>query len=270
MNAMVSPTPLRPREHGAYAMLVFPVASGLALGGFSWPGVAFAALVGSGFLAHESIAVMQGNRGERLRSGHADQARRRLVGLGGTALACGIVFTATAWPAVWVPTLLTFLLAVGVARLLFLGRTKSLGGELLVGVTFASVHAVVAAAGGAPTDRLYLPVLVWTVSFSLSTLAVHGLKRRFKGRGPAAWTVTGAPALSGGVLFLAGAAWMTGSQHVLFALAPAPKALVVLVTAVFAVHPRHLMRVGWSFVVADTVTLVLVAAAFSPSLSFVG
>ncbi len=251
-------------------MLVFPVASGLALGGVSWPGMAFAVLVGSGFLAHESISVMQGNRGERLRSRHADQARRRLAGLGGAALASGIVFTATAWPTVWVPTLLTLLFAAGVAWLLFLGRTKSLGGELLVGATFASVHAVVASAAGAPTDRLYVPVAAWTVSFSLSTLAVHGLKRRFKGRGPAAWTVTGAPTLAGGVLLLAVAAWMTGSDQVLLAIAPAPKALVVLVTVVLAVHPRHLMRVGWSFVVADTATLVLMAAAFSPSLTFVG
>jgi hypothetical protein len=181
---------------------------------------------------------------------------------------CGTLFAATGWPTVWRPALLTVLLAAGVAVLLFMGRTKSLVGELLVGATFASVHAVIASAGGSPPDRLYVPVGVWTASFSLSTLAVHALKRRFKGRGPAGWTITAAPTLAVGLLVLAAAAWMTGSDHVLFAIAPAPKALVVLGTAVFAVHPRHLMRVGWSFVVADTATLILMTAAFSPSLTF--
>lgn len=264
---MLSPAPLRPREHGAYAMLVFPVASGLALGGLSWAGVAFALLAGSGFLAHESVSIIRGARGERLRSGHANDAHRRLVGLGLTAFVCGIVFVATAWPTVWGPALLTALLAAAVTGLLLAGRTKSILGELLVGATFASVHAVIASAGGSPPDRLYVPVGVWIASFSLSTLAVHALKRRFKGRGPAGWTVTVAPALAVGLLALAVAAWMTGSDHAMFAIAPAPKALVVLGTAIFAIHPRHLMRIGWSFVVADTATLILMAAAFSPSLA---
>jgi len=249
-------------------MLLFPVASGVALGGFSWAGVAFALLAGSGFLAHESVSVVRGTRGERLRSGHADEARRRLQGLALVVLVCGTFFAATAWPTVWKPTLLTVLLAAFVTGMLLVGRTKSLVGELLVGATFASVHAVIASAGGSPPDRLYLPVGVWTASFTLSTLAVHALKRRFKGRGPAGWTLTAAPALAVGLLAMATSALLTGSDHALFAMAPAPKALVVLGTSVIAVHPRHLMRVGWSFVVADTATLIIMAAAFSPMLAF--
>ena len=67
---------LRPREHGAYAMLLFPVVSGLAMGGLSWAGIAFAGLAVTGFLAHESILVVRGARGERIRSAQHKQPAR--------------------------------------------------------------------------------------------------------------------------------------------------------------------------------------------------
>jgi len=52
---------LRPREHGAYAMLAFPATSGLVLGGASWAGAAFIGMALAGFLAHESVLVVLGH-----------------------------------------------------------------------------------------------------------------------------------------------------------------------------------------------------------------
>ncbi|RJQ40810.1 MAG: hypothetical protein C4555_00960 [Dehalococcoidia bacterium] len=59
---------LRPREHGAYAMLAFPATSGLVLGGASWAGAAFIGMALAGFLAHESVLVVLGARGARVQA----------------------------------------------------------------------------------------------------------------------------------------------------------------------------------------------------------
>lgn len=250
---------LRPREHGAYAMLAFPILSGLLVGGPSLSGVAFAVLAVTGFLAHESVLVVLGGRGERLRSAHETAARRRLARLGATGLALGSAFVLWAPDAAWPPVLLTAVLGVLVAGLLAAGRTRTLGGELLVAATFASVHGPVAAAGGASTSEVYLPAAAWTASFVLATLAVHSLKFRFKRRGPGAWTVATTPlvaAVAIGVAILAvgtGHSWWGGAAAVL------PKAAVVLGLAYLAIHPRHMKRVGWTLVVTDTVTLLLLA-----------
>ncbi|MGD8320871.1 MAG: YwiC-like family protein [Gemmatimonadota bacterium] len=246
---------LRPREHGAYAMLTFPVVSGLVMGGVSWAGIAFAVLAVSGFLAHESILVVLGARGERIRSKDAANARSRLVRLAAVALVAAAAFSATAPGSAWRAALLSGGLGLVVGVLLAARRTKSLPGELLVAATFSSIHAVLAAAGGADVRVTYLPVAAWVVCFTLATLSVHALKYRFKGRGPGRWTVAVAPTLAAAVTVLAigGLVW----RHPLGAVAAAvlPKAVAVLVLSVLPANPRHLKRVGWTFVAADTLTL---------------
>lgn len=240
-------------------MLAFPVLSGFLLGGLSWPGTAFTGLVVAGFLAHESILVVAGGRGERLRSANESAARARLVRVGAAAVVAGAVFALLAPEGAWRPALVSGALALSVAGALWAGRTRSLGGELLVAGTFASVHAAVAASAGAPAARVSVPAVVWATSFALATLAVHALKYRFKRRGPGRWTVVAAPSVAAatglvGALGLAGMlpGW-TGAASVL------PKALVVVALAFLTVHPRHLKRVGWTLVVADTLTLGLLA-----------
>jgi len=244
-------------------MLAFPVASGLLVGGFTWAGVAFAALAVVGFLAHESVMIVLGARGGRIRGAHAPHARRRLLALGLVALACVAVVVRTAPPGLWTPTLVTLMLALTVGALLVTGTTKSLPGELLVAATFSSVHAVIAAAAGATREATWLPAAVWIVSFTLATLGVHALKAGFKGRGPGLWTIRVAPALAVLVLLLGLAS--RGVVGLGVGLAPAPKALTVLAVAALHVHPRHLKRLGWSFVTADLLTLVLLTASLSGS-----
>jgi hypothetical protein len=244
-------------------MLAFPLASGFLVAGVTWAGAAFAALAIVGFLAHESAMIVLGARGGRLRGAHGTHARRRLLALGFVALACITVVVATAPPGLWTPALGTVVLASSVGALLVAGRTKSLAGELLVAATFSSVHAVIAAAAGATPAATWLPVAVWVVSFTLATLGVHALKAGFKGKGPGRWTIRAAPTLAVLVLVAGLAAWRAVGLGV--GLAPAPKALTVLAVAALHVHPRHLKRVGWSFVATDLLTLVLVTASLSGS-----
>ena len=247
---------LRPREHGAYAMLIFPLLSGLAMGGLSWAGIAFAALAVSGFLAHESILVVRGARGERIRSKEAKHARRRLLRLTGLAGVAAATFAVTAPANAWYAALLSASLAVVVGMLLLARKTKSLPGELLVAATFSSVHAVLAAAGGADARVMFLPVGAWVACFMLATLSVHAIKYRFKRRGPGRWTVAVAPTLAGTVVLL-GAIGLVLRHHPLGTTAASvlPKALAVLLLSALPANPRHLKRVGWIFVAADALTL---------------
>jgi len=244
-------------------MLAFPLASGFLVAGVTWAGAAIAVLTVVGFLAHESMMIVLGARGGRLQGAHGTHARRRLLALGVVALACVAVVVPTAPPELWTPAAGTLVLALSVGALLLAGTTKSLAGELLVAATFSSVHAVIATAAGATREATYLPVAVWIVSFTLATLGVHALKAGFKGRGPGQWTIRAAPALAVLVLLLGPAA--RGAVGLGVGLAPAPKALVVLAVAALHVHPRQLKRLGWSFVGADLLTLVLLAASLSGS-----
>lgn len=257
---MTHPTSLRPREHGAYAMLAFPLLSGLWIGGASPPGLAFAVLAVTAFLAHEPALVVLGGRGERLRIAHRSAARRRLGGLGAAGLVAGTLFAILAPASAWPAALTTGGLGVVVAGLVLTGWARTPVGELLVAATFASLHGAVAAAGGGSAREVYLPVAAWTVSFVLATLAVHSVKFRFKGRGPGGWTVATAPLvalatiLAGAIALRSGHPWWGGIAAVL------PKSAVVLALAGLSIHPRHLRRLGWALVVTDTVTLILLTA----------
>ena len=265
--------PLRPREHGAYAMLTFPILSGWVLGGVSWPGVAFAAAAVAGLLAHEALAVTSGGRGERRRSLHEGAARRTLARLAAVLVVAGGAFALLAPRAAWLPAILALALVSVVGVLAYLGRTKTLAGEVVVAVAFAWVHGVVAAAAGEEGAGVFAPVAVWAVSFVAATLAVHAIKFRFKPRGPSGWTVVATPVVAlamGGVAVAAWVGWAPGggwtprgswAPWAWVAASLLPKALVVGGVSVVPVHPRHLKRVGWTLVAADTTTLALLALA---------
>lgn len=258
-------------------MLTFPVVSGLVVGGISLAGIAFALLAAAGFLAHESVLVVLGRRGARVRTAAEEAARARLVRLGAGAALAGALFVASAEADAWRWAMPTATLGAMVAGLLLAGRTKSLAGEVVVAAAFASLHGVVAASGGAAPSAAGLGVGVWVVSFTLATLSVHALKVRFRLRGAARggeagraspsgrWLVWAAPAAAACALVLAAAAgaarWSVAGVPVgPAAAALVPKALLVLAVTALDVHPRHLKRVGWSLVLADLVTLVAVAA----------
>jgi hypothetical protein len=246
---------MRPREHGAYAMMAFPVLSGLIQGGASLPGVSFGILTVMGFLAHEPVMVLRGGRGGRVLESGTGPARRRLQHLALVALPFGSLFAVTAPLPAWPPAVATTLLALATGVLLFRGRSKTLPGELLVAATFGSVHTVLAVAGGAEVGRACPVSALWAVSFVLATLGIHALKYRFKGRGPGRGSTIAAPVVSGALLL--GAPWAVALRHPVGWLAAllVPKSILVLWLSLGFVHPRHLKRVGWSLAALDTLTL---------------
>ena len=65
---------LKPKEHGAYAILIIPIATSLAISGVSVTGGAVAIASLAGFFAHEPLLVVLGRRGLRAKR-DAPQAR---------------------------------------------------------------------------------------------------------------------------------------------------------------------------------------------------
>lgn len=54
---------LKPKEHGAYAILAIPLVTGLVAAGPTLVGGCIAAAAFTGFLAHEPLLVTLGHRG---------------------------------------------------------------------------------------------------------------------------------------------------------------------------------------------------------------
>jgi hypothetical protein len=250
---------LWPKEHGAYAQLAFPLASGLALGGTTPAGAGLAIAAIALFLAAEPAEVLVGARGGRARDALAGPAARQLAILGVVAAIAGIAALAVAPREARIAALVPAVLGAALGVLLIARRVKTLGGELLAVAAFASLHLPLAAAGGVSGIPLWGPAGAWLAVFSAATLAVHALKARHKGRAPAlvraavvVAALVAAAALAVGLA--GGAARMLGWA----ALLPAAAALYV---AARPVHPRHLKRVGWSLVGANLFALALMARA---------
>ena len=110
---------LLPREHGAYAQLLFPLLCALLVGHPRLGAYLLAVAAAGAFLAHESLLVVLGQRGIRATREQGGDARRSLAIFGGTALVAGgaalVVLPAEA------------LVALGAGRLLVLERSAGPG-----------------------------------------------------------------------------------------------------------------------------------------------
>lgn len=253
-------TTLLPREHGAYAELAFPLATGLAAAGPTVAGIAFSVAAVVLFLAHEPAAVMLGRRGARLQQALGGAARIRLrwltaVGLGAATLGL-ILGSADTRLAALVPAGFAVLLVPAMVR----GEVKTLGPEILVVAHFSTTLMPLAVEGGAGWSFAWAASGVWFVSYTLGTIAVHALKAAHKQTPVAGRLGAAVPALSLAVIALGVVAAASGRAPIAWGLALVPPALVVLVVWGMRVHPRRLKRVGWSLVAANLVTLGLLLA----------
>jgi hypothetical protein len=249
---------LWPKEHGAYAQLAFPLASGLAMGGAAISSLALAVAAIAFFLTAEPVEVLVGARGARAHETLSGAARRQLALLGLTGAAAGIAAVMLAPDATraWIapPALLGALLGV----LVFARRVKTLGGEIAAVATFSLLHVPLAAWGGADGARLAGPALVWFGVFASATFAVHALKARHKGRSPT--LIRAAIAVAALVFAAAVVAALAGDDARRFGWAAAAPAAAALYVAARRVHPRHLKRVGWALVAADLLALGIMLA----------
>lgn len=284
---------LLPREHGAYAELAFPLATGLLLASPSPWAVSLALAAVAFFWAHEPLAILLGTRGQRIRDRRGDRARRLGWILPGSGAALGAIGWAGAGGTVWPTILLPSLAGLGIVSLALRGSQKTLLGEILVVTAFSTLLLPLAAASGAEMGRALAASVVWWVSFSLGTVEVHAIKARHKGQANGGWSRTVSPLASGIVTVVASAVVLgdigTGGFHPALAetgesapglvgilkgpgagvllrelpraaLALLPPAAGVFLMALVRPHPRHLKRVGWTLVGANSLALVILLA----------
>jgi hypothetical protein len=251
---------LLPKEHGAYAELAFPLITGLALAAPSLPALSLGLAAVLLFLANEPLAVLLGARGKRLKDQLGERAKVRGSFLLGGATGLGMLGVWRGGAEIWPE--LAYPLAAGalLVPLVLLGKQKTIFGEFVVVTAFTTLLLPLAAASGADPQRALSATGVWWLSFGLGTLEVHAIKARLKKTAKGQWTRWGSPVAAG--LVSMGAVLVALGQGGVPELAGPAAALLTPAVAIFAlslirVHPKHLKRVGWTLVGANTVALVL-------------
>lgn len=245
-----------PREHGAYAQLLFPLVTGLALAGFEPVSLLLCAGVVVLFLAHEPLLVTTGGRGGRAQRELGARARRvalerLLLGLvaAGVALvlAPGDARLAALLPAGFAATLVPLSLT---------RRVRTLAGELVVSFALSTALIPVALTGSAALRTAAAAAGVWAVIFTLATLGVRSLIAGAKGREGAEFALMAVSMLALAAAVAGVGVAALGLVQPAISLAVLLPAAAVLTCTALRVHPRHLRRVGWTFVVADLAALI--------------
>lgn len=252
---------LVPREHGAYAQLGFPLATGLVLGGITVAGTAFALASILLFLAHEPMQVMLGARGARRLSQQGPHAKRLLAGLLGTTLLVLAVFGQAGTRATLLAALPAAGLAAGVVMSMLRRVHRTTLGECLVAVALAATVMPVVVAGNVGVGTALLLWLTWAVLFVLATLAVRGVVFEHKARGGAqdevVWEGRAARWLGAAAAGLAVLAWLAGRLPGSVAMALLIAGTSTTAVSSLRLHPTRLRQLGWTLVGVHGLTFLI-------------
>lgn len=252
---------LLPREHGAYGQLLFPLLSALLIGRPAPGACLLGAAAVAAFLAHESLLVVLGQRGARVRREQGVDARRSLALFGGFCAVTGLVSIVVLPRPAINALVLPLVLALLVGAAVFVHRERSTLGEMLVAVTLSSLSLPVALAGQATrTDALTIFV-VFSAVFVTATVAVRALIGRVTKAGGPPPLLAGALTLLG-VLGLAVAAF-TGTLAPVAPYAALPVCAVALGLTTSPPNPRHLRTIGWTLVGATLLTALLLVGGLA-------
>jgi hypothetical protein len=252
-----------PREHGAYGQLLIPMLTALAVGRRTPSALLLSGSAVLAFIAHEPLLVLLGQRGPRA----AREERSRAiawfassaigaVGLAAAALVerrSGISFT----EALLVPAGLALVLAIVILS----RRERTIAGEILASLTFASLALPVARAAGAEQIVAFTCAAVFAAVFVAATVGVHAVITRTR-RPPAYGArIAGALAAVGSVAAL----WLLGRWALVSNLsfaAAVPACLVAAVAALAVRSAKRLRAIGWSLVVTTLMAAALLILAF--------
>jgi hypothetical protein len=251
---------LLPKEHGAYAQLVFPMITAVAIGQPSGAQFFWITAATAVFLAHEPLLILAGERGQRSRARLAIHARFRAALLLVLAIAAGLLGWWLAPRAARLAVVAPLALATILVPLILTHREKTLYGELLASFTFSTLAIPVALAGGASAGAALIASGVWCSVFSLSTLTVRATISRVKkaAGGGRACCVNLLLSIAATLVAIFSAA--SGIIPVLAAAALIPVALITSAFSIVEVHTRHLRTMGWSLVGTSIITLIALVA----------
>ena len=252
-----------PREHGAYAELLFPIAS-VFLGGAPTTSTWLLALGAIGaFLANEPLLVLFGQRGTRMQREESDRAKRALLIFSLVALGTGIAGLLLASRQVQYAVAAPLLLGVVLVMLAIQGLERSMFGEGLAAATLSSIAIPLGLSAGLGLTASLAVALIWLTTSLLGTAVVRLTVARTKARGD---EELGRVRFKRGSLILVclvaisvGVAVPYGTRVGLWILAAAvPVAIVVLVVAALQPTARRLRLMGWSLVAANLCSLIAV------------
>ncbi len=252
-----------PREHGAYAELLFPIVS-VVLGGAPTTSTWLLATGAIGaFLANEPLLVLAGQRGSRMQREESDRAKRALLVFGLVALGAGIAGLVLASRPVQYAVAAPLLLGVLLVMLAVQGLERSMFGEVLAAAALSSIAVPIGLSTGLGLTASLAVALIWLTTSLLGTAVVRLTIARTKGktdedsrrvRFKRALLV-----LACLLVIAVGVAAPYGSRLGLWVLAAAvPVAVVVLLMAALQPTARRLRLMGWSLVAANLCSLIAV------------
>jgi len=252
-----------PREHGAYAELLFPIATVLLGGSPTTSTWLLAVGAIACFLANEPLLVLFGQRGTRTKREESDRAKRALLLFVLLALGAGVAGLLLATTVVQYAVAVPLLLGFGLVMLAIQGLERSMLGEALAASTLSSIAVPLGLSAGLGLIPTLSVALIWLLTSLLGTAVV----RLTVGRTKAKSDEELAPMrLKRALLVLVclaviavGVAAPYGSRVGLWVLAAAvPVAVVVFAMAVLQPTARRLRLMGWSLVAANLLSLIAV------------
>lgn len=257
---------LLPKEHGAYAQLVFPLIAALAVTGPRASSVLLAVAIVAGFVLHEPLLVVLGKRGRRAQEEHGATAWRWLGGLAGVLVVAGrLALVRMPGRAPWL-LLLPAMPAAVVFVSAWRGTEKQWTAQVGVALAFSLTVVPICAAAGVPLAVSGAIAAVYAVNFVLGSLAVRAVVVRVRGGGDprasaaarrAVFTVALAAASTGAWFAVAGGALPLPAILALLTGIALPVQL-----ACFPPAPSQLRRVGWTLVATSAAVTTLLVASY--------
>ena len=252
-----------PREHGAYAELLFPIVT-VFLGGAPTTSTWLLAIGAIAcFLANEPLLVLVGQRGTRMKREESDRAKRALMMFLLVGLGAGIAGLLLATTAVQVAVGVPLILGAGLIMLAIQGLERSMVGEALAASTLSSIAIPLGFSAGLGFTPTLAVALIWLLTSLLGTAVVRLTVARTKAKTDAElsqvrfkrWLLT----LACLTVIAVGVGAPYGARVGLWVLAAAvPVAVVVLVVTILQPTARRLRLMGWSLVAANICSLILV------------
>jgi len=252
-----------PREHGAYAELLFPIAAALLGGSPTTPTWLLATGAIACFLANEPLLVLLGQRGDRTKREESDRAKRALLVFVLVALAAGVAGLLLAPRAVQYAVGVPLLLGVGLIMLAVQGLERSLVGEALAAATLSSIAIPLGFSAGLSWNTTSALALIWLVTSLLGTAVVRLTVARTKMKTDEdrrrVALMRGMLGMACLLVIVVGVVAPYGSRVGFWVLAAAlPVAVVVLAMVTLRPTARRLRLLGWSLVAANLCSLIAV------------
>jgi hypothetical protein len=271
-----------PREHGAYAELLFPMVT-VFLGG-SPSGSTWLLAIGAAacFFANEPLLVLFGQRGNRVKREDGDRAKRALLIFLLVALSAGVAGLLLAPRAAQIAVGLPLLLGLALVMTAIQGLERSMFGEALAAGALSSVAIPLGFSAGLDPTAALAVALIWLITSLLGTAVVRLTVARTRAKTDQEWKRIGSKRalliLVSLVVIAVGIAAPFASRVGLWVLAAAvPVAVVVLAMVALQPTARRLRLMGWSLVAANLCSLIAVVTtlkiiqdfeAVEPSLPF--